>query len=137
MKRFIAFFCLTAFSIICTYAQVSKNNELTGIRWTNADSSAQMELFEKDGKYEAKLYLLKNKEAKDVKNPDKKLRDRSVNGIVIISGLTYKDGKYIGGEIYMPQRGATANCEIEKISSEQIIIVVSKGVISKKKTWKK
>ena len=58
------------------------------------------ELYEADGK------TLR----KDVKNPDARLRDRPLLGMVIISGLRYENGEYKGGKLYDARMGKTFNC---------------------------
>jgi uncharacterized protein (DUF2147 family) len=47
------------------------------------------------------------KPAKDSKNPDPKLRGRSIVGIVLMWHLSYKDGEYEDGYCYNPQDGNT------------------------------
>jgi len=43
----------------------------------------------------------------DILNPDSKLRTRLIPGLVIITGLGYKDGKWQGGKIYDSTTGKT------------------------------
>lgn len=55
------------------------------------------EMFEADGKTSKK----------DVKNPDEKLRSRSVQGLTHITGLVYKDSEYVDGKLYSVGDGNT------------------------------
>lgn len=41
----------------------------------------------------------------DRHNPDPKLRERSVLGITLVTGLRYRDGKWRDGRIYSPENG--------------------------------
>ncbi len=77
-----------------------------------------MEVTEKDGRYVGTIiYLIpekyENGEApKDSKNPDEKLRDRSMVGIQILSGLNYvaADKEWQDGKIYDPKSGKSYDC---------------------------
>lgn len=62
------------------------------------------ELYEADGKTPRK----------DVKNPDAKLRDRALLGMVIISGLRHENGEYKGGKLYDARMGKTFNCDMKR-----------------------
>lgn len=54
---------------------------------------------------------------KDAKNPDAKMRDRSIIGIVLVWDLRFKDGSYEGGHVYDPDSGKTYNLEA-KVQSD-------------------
>ena len=69
------------------------------------------DLYEGDGK------TLK----KDQKNPDEKLRERTMLNMVIFSGYTFQDGEWTGGEIYDPKSGKTYKSKM-KISSGKLEI---------------
>jgi uncharacterized protein (DUF2147 family) len=70
-----------------------------GVFKTGTTYSAKLvwskEMFEADGKTSKK----------DVKNPDAKLRSRSVQGLTHITGLVYKDGEYVDGKLYSVEDG--------------------------------
>ncbi len=61
------------------------------------------ELYEADGKTLCK----------DVKNPDAKLRDRALLGMVSISDLRYENGVYKGGKLYDARMGKTFSCDMK------------------------
>lgn len=50
---------------------------------------------------------------KDVKNPDARLRDRPLLGMVIISDLRYENGVYKGGKLYDARMGKTFSCDMK------------------------
>ncbi len=73
---------------------------------------------ESDGTYTAQTVWVKgcrdengNVLQRDVKNPDKKLRNTPCDSIVLITGLEYNAGKqrWDGGKVYDPTRGIRAN----------------------------
>ena len=60
----------------------------------------------RDGTYQGVLrYGIEPR--KDVHNPNPKLRDRSVIGIVLMWNLRYEDGEYVDGFVYNPEDGGT------------------------------
>lgn len=61
------------------------------------------ELYEADGK------TLR----KDIKNPDAKMRDRALLGMIIISGLKYGNGAYKGSKLYDARMGKTFSCDMK------------------------
>jgi uncharacterized protein (DUF2147 family) len=57
---------------------------------------------------------------KDPKNPDPKLRDRSLVGSVVLWNLRYEDGEYVGGFIYNPEDGSNYRVKAEVESPESL-----------------
>ena len=72
---------------------------------------------EDDGSYTAQVIWVKDnldengEVEKDVKNPDKSMRNVPCNRIVLITGLEYNQSKHRwdGGKVYDPTRGIRAN----------------------------
>ncbi|MEM6346237.1 MAG: DUF2147 domain-containing protein [Bacteroidota bacterium] len=110
-------------------------------KWLNEEKSSQIEIFEKAGKYYGKVIWIKEpngpegKPKLDLNNPDESLRDRPILGLVIISDLNFKDGKWINGKIYAPGAGQTADCNIELNQKGELELSVSKSFFSKTKVW--
>lgn len=110
MKK-ILFVAMMLLSSVATFAQQLPPDQIVGV-WKCEDFTIKIlksentyfgkllwskEMFEADGKTPKK----------DIKNPDGKLRNRSVQGITHITGLTYKDGAYEDGELYSIGDGNT------------------------------
>lgn len=94
-------------------------NESTIIgTWESDQRDVRMDYF-KDGDHYAGRLLWGNlvvesdgvTSKKDVKNPDEKLRSRSILGIVSLTGLKWNGEEYTGGRIYDPPSGKTYNCK--------------------------
>jgi uncharacterized protein (DUF2147 family) len=50
---------------------------------------------------------------KDINNPDPKLRDRPLEGIRLLNGLSYKkENLWDGGTLYDPNNGKTYDCKV-------------------------
>ena len=82
--------------------------------WLNDDKDAKVEIYRSGDKYFGKiiwttnLYEADGKTLKtDSKNSNEQLRSRTILNMVILSGFTYNDGEWAGGEIYDPKSGKT------------------------------
>ena len=81
-----------------------------------------------DGTYTAQLFWVENpndangKKRKDVKNPDKSLRNVDIDKVVIIKGLKYIKGDKVWGDtkIYDPSKGFRVNVTAEFVSADKL-----------------
>jgi uncharacterized protein (DUF2147 family) len=87
--------------------------------WESAEKDGHMAFYKNGQSYAARLtWGIQITEAdrktskKDSKNPDPALRSRNIVGITYITGLTFRDGQYVGGRIYNPLDGNTYDCKI-------------------------
>jgi uncharacterized protein (DUF2147 family) len=64
---------------------------------------------------------------KDIHNPDSALRYKSLKDFTLISGLIYKDGKWVNGRLYYYQDGNSYDCNIE-IRDGALYMRVYKGI---------
>lgn len=108
-KSILAVFALLL--SMASFAQKLPPDRITGV-WQCDDY--KIEVFKAGNTYSAKLLWSKEMfeadgktSKKDVKNPNEKLRSRSVQGLTHITGLVYKDGEYMDGTLYSVQDGNT------------------------------
>lgn len=108
-KSILAVFALLL--SITSFAQKLPADRITGV-WQCDDY--KIEVFKAGNTYSAKLLWSKEMfeadgktSKKDVKNPNERLRSRSVQGLTHITGLVYKDGEYVDGTLYSVQDGNT------------------------------
>jgi uncharacterized protein (DUF2147 family) len=93
-------------------AQVSPEDKIKGV-WLTEKKDGKVEIFKTGHAWSGKLIwgntvLDENgKPRRDVLNPDPKLRARSIQGMLIITGLVYADGKWRDGKIYDSTTGKT------------------------------
>ena len=82
-----------------------------------------------DGSYDAQVFWVENPyeadgktKRKDVKNPDKALRNTPVDQIVLVKGLKYDaEEKYWGGaKIYDPTKGLKVNATAEFETADKL-----------------
>jgi len=116
MKKFILLSAILFTSFAATLAQ--DDNIVKGV-WINADKDVKIEIYKSGNQYFGKIIWTNNMyeqdgktPKKDIQNPNEKLRTRSLNNLVILSGFTYEDGEWTGGEIYNPKSGKTYNSKM-------------------------
>ena len=123
MKRFLIALTAVLFAMLPASAQSAKNSSADNIigKYESAQGTDayKVEVTKNaDGTYKAQIYWMKDpidprtgKKALDVKNPDKSLRNRPCDQIVLIQNLKYIPAKKVWGDakIYDPQRGIKAN----------------------------
>ncbi|MBO9673352.1 MAG: DUF2147 domain-containing protein [Sphingobacteriaceae bacterium] len=108
-KSIVAVFALLL--SLASFAQKLPADQILGT-WKCTDY--KIEVFKTGNTYSARLLWSKEmfeadgKTAKkDVKNPNEKLRGRSVQGLTHITDLVYRDGEYVDGKLYSVQDGNT------------------------------
>ena len=119
-------------------------DDLIGI-WINEEATARFEIFKTGNTYNAKIiWLAKSKtendeQKSDKNNPDKKLRNRPIVGLVILTGLRFSanNSMWIGGEIYSPEKGETVSCKIKLANRNELNLTASKSIFSSTKKWKR
>lgn len=78
-----------------------------------------------DGTYTAQIFWVENpldkngNKRKDVKNPDKSLRNTDIDKVVIVKGLKYdkEEKEWNGAKIYDPSKGIRVNVEAEFVEA--------------------
>ena len=104
-----------AVALFASLIKISAQNAdvVKGI-WLNDEKDAKVEIFKSGDNYFGKIIWLKEAyEAdgktlkKDDKNSNEKLKSRSILNLTILSGFSYDDGEWTGGEIYDPKTGKT------------------------------
>ena len=98
-------------------------------RWYAEGGAAQVEIRTCDNQFCGRVVWLRSPwdefgcELRDRYNPDATLRDRSVLGLDILSGLSGsrdEDGVWRGGAIYDPASGRTYSCQAELDGPDQL-----------------
>ena len=83
-----------------------KADDVIGIYWTET-KEGKVEIFKQDRKYFGKI-LWRKDPRKDLENPDKSLRKRSVIGLVFLRDFQFNgDDEWEGGTVYSIDNGNT------------------------------
>ena len=117
MKKVLA---LVVFFITSFAAVFGQNPDIVKGVWVSDGKDAKVEIYKAGDKYFGRIVWTKNMyEAdgktlkKDTKNSNKKLQDRTILNLVVLSGLTYSNGEWSGGEIYDPKSGKTYKSRVK------------------------
>lgn len=94
--------------------------------WVMQDGSALIEVYAQADGYAVRITALKEERftvadvngkvgepRRDIHNPDPGLRQRPLVGLIIASGLNYREGRWQGGRIYDPGTGNSYRCQLE------------------------
>lgn len=137
MKKYVL--AILVLVSVTSYAQLPAD-KIIGI-WQCEDY--KIEVFKSGNTYSAKLLWSKDMfEAdgrmpkRDSKNPDAKLKTRSVQGIIHITQLAFVDGEYVNGKLYSIQDGNTYSLKGKLKSAEELETRGYKGVPMLGKTFK-
>src|SRR5689334_11072573 len=76
-------------------------DKILGTYWS-PNKDAKIEIYKKGNQYWGRTVWLSTPKT-DSKNPDAKLRSRTMLGVDLLTGFSYDDGEYSGGEIYDPE----------------------------------
>jgi uncharacterized protein (DUF2147 family) len=112
--------CLLLLALLLSFKSLAqKQDQLLGV-WFNEEKEGKVEVFKKaDGKYYGKIVWVKNdfnedgsKPKRDRKNPEEKLRNRVLYGMVVLTGLQWNNEakEWQGGQIYDTKSGKTYAC---------------------------
>lgn len=125
-------------------AHAQKNaDDIVGL-WWNAEKTSHIEVFKQGNKYYGKIVHLvepndtNGKPKVDKDNPQAKLRNRPLKGLVILEGLQYEgEGEYEDGEIYDPKSGKTysANAKLNGKDRLDLRGYVGISLIGRTSTW--
>ncbi|HEX2812602.1 MAG TPA: DUF2147 domain-containing protein [Sphingopyxis sp.] len=87
------------------------NGAITGL-WSTGSQGGRVELYRCGtaicGKVDDAAPLRANPDQRDVKNPDRKLRDRRLKGLVVLRGFSGGPREWKGGPLYDPETGEGA-----------------------------
>ncbi len=85
-------------------------DDILGV-WLNENQTGKIEIYKEGGKYFGKIIYAKpplgseNELLVDKKNPDPNLRNQPILGMTVLKDLVFKNGKWVNGTAYSPERG--------------------------------
>ena len=132
------FYSLLFLGTLFAQAQVSKN-DIEGL-WLNDDASTVINIYEEDGTYYGRIHeILKfpEEDTKDLSAAQKEKGKKKMQGRLILTDLSYKNGEWVNGRILNPKDGSTrAKCTLSLGDDQQLLnIKVKRGLLSATKNW--
>ena len=121
----------------------SKADDILGV-WWNAEKTSKIEVYKTGDKYFGKIvHLVEPNDASgkpkvDKDNPDAKLRNRPLQGMVILKGLKFDGGgEYEDGQIYDPKSGKTYSANAELVNKNKLDLrgYVGISLIGRTSSW--
>lgn len=142
----LAILSLCVFITIATAAPKADDPDALLGKWLSSKKRNQVQIYKQGNKYFGKLVWMvepnepgNNKPKMDKENPDEKLRNRPLMGLVLLTNLTYKGHSVWGdGEIYNPEDGKTYSCEVSMKDPNSIDLrgyVMGISFLGKTRTW--
>ncbi len=127
----MTFLCaIMALSPVCAQNFNDKADNIVGEYLTDRGGSKSKVRVTKNaqGTYDAQVFWVEKpqdsegKKRKDVKNPDKKLRNVDIDKVVVVRGLKYdaEDKEWGGAKIYDPSKGIRVNVTAEFESANRL-----------------
>ncbi|OGU56435.1 MAG: hypothetical protein A2X64_03220 [Ignavibacteria bacterium GWF2_33_9] len=139
---FFMSFIIALFLTQATTVFAEKEDDILG-QWYSENNESLIEIYKHEGLFYGKLIWLKEPMRrgdykKDDFNPDEKLRDRLLIGLVILKWFKFDgDNEWKDGKIYDPKNGKTYNCymEFEKQDVLKIRGYVGISLIGRSTYW--
>jgi uncharacterized protein (DUF2147 family) len=139
---FRVLFCVVLF-VAAEKVLAAESPSVTGL-WKNEDAS--FEVYEENGKLNAKIVSLREplapdgKRKTDIYNPDAGKHSRPIIGLVFMTGFTPTgSGKWGNGTIYDPKSGNTYSCNMELEGTDTLKVrgYIGVSLIGRTETWKR
>ena len=131
--------------VLALFSSVAWAQKLSPVGvWTNEEGKARFEIYQcGDNKLCGKIVSLKEpmrngKPKLDDNNPDKKLRNRPLQGLVFLQDFKYKgENKWDDGTIYDPESGKTYSCFMKMKGRDQMVVkgYIGISVIGLSQNW--
>lgn len=139
----LAFF--TAFLLAIDTAQAQKNGADAVLgTWMTSSGKGHVEIYKQGGKYYGKIAWLKEPNNEqgtpkvDKNNPDAKLRNQPILGLVNLRDFTYAgDNEWEDGKVYDPEKGKDYSCQMTLIDPNTLEVrgYIGISLIGRTDTW--
>lgn len=149
MKRQRLFILVLAlaglFCVASAFSTLWKADDILGEWYTDENKSLVQIYKNKSGYYFGKIVWMKNpnedngKPKLDKENPDAKLKDTPLMGLLILRSFKFEDDKWVNGTIYDPENGKTYKCTIQMQDKNTLNVrgYIGISAIGRTTTWKR
>lgn len=136
---------ITSILVLYTFTLFAQHHrdDIVGV-WYTPENLSAIEIYKKDNCYYGKIIWEKEPNdksgnpKKDINNPDQKLRNKPIHGLIIMKYMCF-DGKreWVKGKIYNPESGNTYKIKVELINKNTLKVRGYIGVsfVGKSSVW--
>jgi len=139
MKKAIFTFLLVAVAGIFSVSAQSVTGKWKTIDDETGQAKSIVEVYEQNGKIYGKVVEILNPAKKDSKCTKCKGvdKDKPINGLVIIKGLTKDGNEWTDGDILDPQKGKLYSCTIKLDGADKLSVRGYMGIsmLGRSQTW--
>ena len=119
MKNFIFLLFTSLIFSISALASNSNADVILG-EWLSQEKDGKISIFKQGDKYYGKISWGKTPGKKDTNNPDTKLKNRDLIGLVILHDFKVTGSSWEDGKIYDPKNGKTYDCKMTILNQNQV-----------------
>jgi uncharacterized protein (DUF2147 family) len=106
--------------------------------WLSQEKDGKISIFKQGDKYYGKISWGKTPGKKDTNNPDTKLKNRDLLGLVILQDFKFTGSTWEEGKIYDPKSGKTYDCILKVKDNNKILEIrgyVGVPMFGRTATW--
>ena len=106
--------------------------------WLSQEKDGKISIYKQGDKYYGKISWGKTPGRKDAKNPDAKLKNRDLIGLVILQDFKYTGSAWENGKIYDPNSGKTYDCILKVKDNNKVLDIrgyVGMPMFGRTATW--
>jgi len=106
--------------------------------WLSQEKDGKISIYKQGDKFYGKISWGKTPGRKDTNNPDAKLKNRDLLGLVILHDFKYTGSAWEDGKIYDPKSGKTYDCILKVKDNNKILEIrgyVGVPMFGRTATW--
>ncbi len=106
--------------------------------WLSQEKDGKISIYKQGDKYYGKISWGKTPGRKDTNNPDAKLKNRDLIGLVILQDFKYTGSAWENGKIYDPNSGKTYDCILKVKDNNKVLDIrgyVGMPMFGRTATW--
>ena len=106
--------------------------------WLSQEKDGKISIFKQGDKFYGKISWGKTPGRKDTNNPDAKLKNRDLIGLVILQDFKYTGSAWEDGKIYDPKSGKTYDCILKVKDNNKVLEIrgyVGVPMFGRTATW--
>ena len=106
--------------------------------WLSQEKDGKISIYKQGDKYYGKISWGKTPGKKDTNNPDAKLKNRDLIGLVILHDFKFTGSSWEDGKIYDPKSGKTYDCILKSKENNKILEIrgyIGSPMFGRTATW--